>query len=336
MRISQETDGSIFRGKRMEENKVLVTAIGSAAAGIVIKELHQYGWRVVGTDIYPKEWLVDSFQVERFYQVPRAEMGEEFIDGIIDICRKEDVRYIIPLTDVEVDAFHRFRMRFSKLGICLCMQDEGTVSLCRDKRKTAMHLKGYCHVISEVGRDKLAGWKDFPLICKKTNGRSSQGLYRFSSVREICAFMEDKGDEYMIQPMMEGEVITADVLRDRDNDRCIVYAREELLRTGNGLGIAVKMFHDACFEEKCREIAKRLDILGCVNFEFIRNREGAYYFMECNPRFSGGVEFSVLAGYHFIYNHMNCFLGKGIDEACIPKMITIARRYEGHITGIRE
>lgn len=316
----------------MGKNRILVTAIGSSAAGIVIKELQRYGFYVVGTDIYPKEWLADSFRADGFYQVPRADKGEEFVDAIIDICGREDVRYVIPLTDVEVDAFNRFRMRFSRLGICLCMQDEGTVSLCRDKRKAAWHLRECCRVIPEVAREELADWKEFPLICKRTNGRSSLGLYRFSSAREICAFMEDKGDEYMIQPMIEGKVITADVLRDRDHDRCVVYPREELLRTGNGLGVVVKMFHDGCFEEQCREIAERLDIVGCVNFEFIRDREGAYYFMECNPRFSGGVEFSALAGYPFVINHLNCFLGKCIDEASVPDSITIARKYETYIT----
>lgn len=59
----------------MGKNRILVTAIGSSAAGIVIKELQRYGFYVVGTDIYPKEWLVDSFRADGFYQVPRADKG---------------------------------------------------------------------------------------------------------------------------------------------------------------------------------------------------------------------------------------------------------------------
>ncbi len=325
----------IEQSVKMGKNTVLVTAVGSVAADITIKELQQYGWNVVGTDIYPKEWLVDSFQVDRFYQVPKAEKREEFIDAILDICRKENIRYIIPLTDVEVDIFNMFRMRFSELGICLCMQDEDTVLVCRDKRKTAVWLKGCCNVIPEVKREGLAAWNDFPVICKKIDGRSSRELYQFSSSRELCAFIEDKGDEYIIQPFIEGDIITADVIRDRNNDICVVYAKAELLRSVNGLGIAVEMFHDESFEEQCRDIAKRLNIFGCVNFEFIRDRDGQYYFMECNPRFSGGVEFSVLAGYHFIKNHLKCFLGERIDEAHIPDKAIIVRKYKEYITDIK-
>ena len=44
-------------------------------------------------------------------------------------------------------------------------------------------------------------------------------------------------------------------------------------------------------------IAGLLGVRGCVNMEFIEDRDGVYHMLECNPRFSGGVEFSCLAGY---------------------------------------
>ena len=36
---------------------ILITAIGSFSADIVIKKLHQNECFVVGTDIYPREWI---------------------------------------------------------------------------------------------------------------------------------------------------------------------------------------------------------------------------------------------------------------------------------------
>ena len=51
---------------------ILITAIGSFSADIVIKKLHQNECFVVGTDIYPREWIVDAFNVEKFYTVPMA------------------------------------------------------------------------------------------------------------------------------------------------------------------------------------------------------------------------------------------------------------------------
>ena len=49
---------------------ILVTSLGSVAADIAIKSLRQLGHRVVGTDIYPKEFHVESYEVNAFYQSP--------------------------------------------------------------------------------------------------------------------------------------------------------------------------------------------------------------------------------------------------------------------------
>ena len=38
----------------------LLTAVGSASAGMVIERLHALGLRVVGCDIYPRAWITAS------------------------------------------------------------------------------------------------------------------------------------------------------------------------------------------------------------------------------------------------------------------------------------
>ena len=67
------------------------------------------------------------------------------------------------------------------------------------------------------------------------------------------------------------------------------------------------MFRDQALEETCRAVAEELGILGCVNFEFIHAEDGSYYFMECNPRFSGGTGFSIAAGDHVVRKHLAAF-----------------------------
>ena len=49
----------------------LLTAVGSASAGIVIERLHALGLRVVGCDIYPRAWNVASGEVDVFFQADR-------------------------------------------------------------------------------------------------------------------------------------------------------------------------------------------------------------------------------------------------------------------------
>ena len=50
----------------MEKRTALVTAIGSFAADAVIKTLREMGYRVIGSDIYEKEWVANSLEVDVF------------------------------------------------------------------------------------------------------------------------------------------------------------------------------------------------------------------------------------------------------------------------------
>ena len=142
-------------------------------------------------------------------------------------------------------------------------------------------------------------------------------------------------DKYIIQPFIPGNVITVDVIRDSDGANVVAIPRIELLRTLNGAGTSVKVFSDVDLEEQCKKIADALKILGCVNFEFICDDFGHYYFVECNPRFSGGVEFSCIAGYDCVINHMRCFQKRKIDATRKNQnTIYIARKYEEYTTEI--
>ena len=48
----------------------LITAIGSFSVDIAIKNLKKMDFRVIGCDIYPKEWIANALDVDSFYQAP--------------------------------------------------------------------------------------------------------------------------------------------------------------------------------------------------------------------------------------------------------------------------
>ena len=97
---------------------------------------------------------------------------------------------------------------------------------------------------------------------------------------------------------------------------------------------SVQVFRNRQLEERCRAIAGLLGIRGCVNMEFIEDRDGVYHMLECNPRFSGGVEFSCLAGYDCVTNHLRCFEGREIERDDRITGMYIARKYEEYITKV--
>ena len=71
-----------------------------------------------------------------------------------------------------------------------------------------------------------------------------------------------------------------------------------------------------------------------MNFEFIESK-GKKFFLECNPRFSGGVKFTCMSGYDCILNHLRCFQGKEIEDNKGIIQQYIARKYEEYVTEIK-
>lgn len=316
---------------------VVVTAIGSFSADIVIKTCKKMGIRVVGCDIYPKEWIADSQNVDNFYQVPLAVDQEAYRKALIEICRREKAWGLLPLTDVEIDVLTGFREEFCREGITLCISGEECISLCRDKMKFYQFMKKNNLGNPILTKNLLEAEPDgikYPLVCKPRDGRSSQGLRFVGSPQELENLKRLEGAErYIVQPKIEGRVVTVDVVRDPESGESAAVCRRELLRTLNGAGTSVQVFRDPKLEETCKEAAKRLGVKGCVNMEFLEEGEGSCRILECNPRFSGGVEFSCLAGCGCVEGHLRIFMGQGLDQ--MPKNIEpmfIARKYEEYIT----
>lgn len=324
--------------KVIRDKVALVTAIGSFSAEAVISGLRKNGFRVVGCDIHPAEWIASSLDVDVFYQVPRLSAGGAYVEAIAAICRQEGVTYILPLTDPEIDILSVCRERFAEEGVHLLLSPPEVIERCRDKyafyeycRDRAVGFKAI--PTKRVQRDMWTSPFSFPMVCKPVNGRSSQGMHFIQSQREWELFISELAATYIVQPRITGEHITVDVVRQLRNDKAVAMSRQELLRTLNGAGVSVYAFHNEEFSKTCCDLARDLGIVGCVNFEFIRDEDGSYWLLECNPRFSGGVSFSCAAGYDMVTNHLRCFEeSQDIDDAPVIRPCYMARRYEQWVT----
>ena len=117
---------------------ILVTAIGSFSAVTVIESLKKEGHRVIGCDIYPAEWVANSQIVDGFYKAPYATDRPAYMGFISEVCKKEDVAYVMPLTDVEIDLFRSWETAAEDTGAVICMSERRMLDICRNKNR----LKG--------------------------------------------------------------------------------------------------------------------------------------------------------------------------------------------------
>ena len=84
-------------------------------------------------------------------------------------------------------------------------------------------------------------------------------------------------------------------------------------------------------EALCARIAAHAGIVGVVNMEFIV-RGNECWFLEVNPRFSGGLGFSLAAGVDFTACEIACHDGDLLSPPVCVQPMTIVRRTEMTIT----
>ena len=307
-------------------NTTLITAAGSAAALPTLQSLRALGRRVVACDIYPRAWNAACMEADDFFEAVRATDADAYAAQLLSAVRRYGLDEIIPLTDVEVDALCARKAAFLALGCVLCMPNEPAARLCRDKKRMAETIKDLCNVIptfSPYGMEPKD--EDFPMMLKPVSGRSSQGQ---AIVRDRAAFASalSARADYIAQPYLTGDVLTVDVARDAFGN-VLALARRELLRTVNGLGTTVRTLPEHPLNATCARIAERAGVVGVVNMEFIEHG-GRYWFLEVNPRFSGGVGFSAKAGMDMAAMALACYHGKALDARAAAREMTLTRRVE--------
>lgn len=325
----------------MKDSKItaLITSTGSVAADVVLKGLKKMDFRIVGCNIYPREWIVDSCLVDEFYQAPPVSNKVQYLKFIKELCVIEKIRYILPMIDYEIDILSADREWFEKRGIILCISPKESVDIIRNKKKLADFIAKECPEITPIPTMMLDDVKEleweFPVVCKPYNGRSSQGLRYIYSRDEWEEFRrEATPNTYVVEPFIAGPRVVVEIVRQTNPHKVVAMMRRELIATSNGCSLTVFVYQDKKMEEAAKVLADKLNVWGDVNFEFILDKNGDYHFLECNPRFSAGCEFSCMAGYNCVENHLKCFMGKEIEDAEFKHNMIIARKYEEHVTAV--
>ena len=317
----------------------LITSTGAVAADISLKSLKRMGFRTIGFNIYPREWIVESCDVDVFYQSPPVADQQKYLCFIKEICQKEKINYVLPMIDYEIDLLNLNREWFEERGIVLCMSPKDSIDIIRNKKRLSDFVEKECPQTTSIPTAMLCDiqkleWK-FPVVCKPYNGRSSQGLKYIFSQEEFDEFrLTVDQNTYIVEPFIEGPLVMVEVIRQADPHKVIAMTRRELIATPHGCSTTVYLYQDMELDEASKTLAEKLNVLGDVNFEYILDKSGVYHLVECNPRFSAGCEFSCMGGYDYVENHMRCFTGEAIENAHFKHNMIIARKYEEYITAV--
>jgi carbamoyl-phosphate synthase large subunit len=132
--------------------------------------------------------------------------------------------------------------------------------------------------------------------------------------------------DHIIQPFLDGDIITIDIINDRTNnfEYC---ARKELIRSSNGLGLTVQYLQkDVVFYNIIFNIINLIKIHGLFNIELILYKND-YYLLDINPRPSAGLIFSKIYGFNFVTQLIAVFRNDILINNFSHSGINIIKRY---------
>ena len=310
---------------------VLVTAIGTATSTAVVKKLRESGgFYIIGADINNQYEIASSLDVDEFYKFPYS-TGEDYIPYALNFCEEHKIDYYYAVIDKEVVNIAKNRDKFAAVGTTLCVVNYEFAEICHYKDFFGKWIEKHFPEIAIREYRSPEDLQDaiFPLFIKPNEGVASTGCKKVDSYAELASTvrMEAIGESVLVQDYVKGTNITVDCVRNKKTGQKAQIQRKELLRNGNGCGIAVEIFNDERLITICDDLMEALDLDGVANIEFFDTGNG-YKIIEINPRFSAGTMYTCMAGVNTVINAMKIADHKECEFGEIAIGTHFAERYE--------
>ncbi len=232
---------------------------------------------------------------DKKYVIPRIDSGN-YIQAIIEICKKEDISLVIPTIDTELLILSENKTVIeSSTKAKVLISSKQVIDICRNKLNTQVFLEdnGFLmpelYSYEEIDQHEM----EYPLFIKPSDGSSSINTYKINNKDELTFYM-NRVPNPMIQRFMDGEEYTVDAFSDFDGNVIHVVPRKRIA-TRSGEVSKGKIIKDRAIIEDVKNLLNILKPVGQVTIQCIKSKMGIVY-IEINPRFGGGAPMSIKAG----------------------------------------
>ena len=259
--------------------------------------------KVVATD----NWSVAPalFLADRMYMVPKIQ-DPSYMETVLDICRKEDIRAVTSFIDPEIEVLAAHRDVFLGRGILPLCPSEHTAHLCFDKYEMFRYLrsKGIRTVLTYRDLDSFrkglaAGEIAFPVFVKPVTGSGSVGARRVDDLATLEELFQQGAYDYIIQELMTEGDCDADVYVDCLSHEVVSVFSKRKIETRIGGASKTVSFKDPALFDFVKEVCSVLELYGPCDMDFFL-KDGQYCLSEINPRFGGAYLHAYGAGVDFM------------------------------------
>jgi carbamoyl-phosphate synthase large subunit len=295
---------------------VLLTAVGrrSYLVRYFQEELKGRG-KVIVTNSYAD---TPGMHVADIAQVVPPSHDPGYVDAIMAICRKFDVRLLCSCHDLDVLALSMARDHFQAEGIVAMLPDPDWARSCLDKFECGRRLGAagfgvpWASVSLEETLDLLAsGMIHFPLLVKARLGFGSLGLSRCDNVKELKSLIHQALNELrdspvdhflrippsaavLIQEFLAGPERCVDVVNDLKGHYATHFICEvHAMRAGESANATT--LDPTILGDLPVRLSKFTRHVGIWGVDVLMN-DGNPKIIDLNPRFTGDYPFQHIAG----------------------------------------
>ena len=326
----------------MQSINILFTSAGRRVSLIQLfrKALLNLGYQqsvIVTSDYRPQ---TSASFVADFHEVLPLVSDSEYIDQLLNICVKHQIKLLIPLIDTELLQLALNASKFQEIGVQLLLSSVATNKICIDKRETYRFFKEIGVQTAEIfDPDSILKNKSaaYPVIVKPATGSASESVTLVKNTHEL-RFFTTYIPNAIVQEYLIGQEYTIDVLTDfQGSVRCIVPRVRLQTRAGEtSQGMTVK---NRELMQLAQKIVEALPgVAGCLCLQCFILPDQSIKFIEINPRFGGGFPLSCHAGANFPQWIIDLTIGRniqvGIDHW--EEGVSMFRYDEAFYTGFRK
>lgn len=252
------------------------------------------------------------YDADKYYIVPPIN-APGYIEEILDICKKEQIRGVLSLIDPELSILAANEDRFREIETIVIGSSYELCEMALDKMQMYEWLKNHRYNCAHSWMDKEefynavdAGKVTYPVFVKPYRGSASISIskvYDRDTVDVLFAHEED----LMIQEFLNGQEIGADVYIDLISGEVVSVFTKKKIKMRAGETDKAVSFKDPKLFDMIEKFVLEAGYRGQIDID-IFEIDGQYYISEVNPRFGGGYPHAYECGcdhMKLILNNLN-------------------------------
>lgn len=281
-----------------------------------VKTLNGAG-KVVATDM--SNLAPAIYEADKYYLVPKM-TAPEYLDVVLDICKKEEITGVLSLIDPELSLLAENKEKFEAIGTTVIGSSYALCEMSLDKFQMYNWLTehGYKRAKSYMDKEAFfadvdAGVTTYPVFVKPARGSASVSISKVYD-RETIELLFAHEDGLMIQEFLDGQEIGADVYIDMVSHEVVSIFTKKKLKMRAGETDKAVSFKDEKLFALIERFAKDAGYNGQIDVD-IFDVNGEYYISEVNPRFGGGYPHAFESGVDHMKLILNNLNGKANERS---------------------